>query len=119
MTDDFKEFLLTNKNLKFNCPQKEKESLDKIQKYLNRKMEIGTEAKEKKENKVIIKEKENNKDNNEEDKNYNDNKDIKDNNEDKDKENTNLLLNVDTNMSYESNYIKNKLYKSIANISIK
>ena len=116
MTDDFKEFLLTNKNLKFNCPQKEKESLDKIQKYLNRKMEIGTEAKEKKENKVIIKEKENNKDNNEEDKNNNDNKDIKDNKEDKDKENTNLLLNVDTNMSYESNYIKNKLYKSIANI---
>ena len=44
MSRDFKEFLLNNKNLEFNNPQKEKISLDKIQKFLNRKMEIGTNS---------------------------------------------------------------------------
>ena len=42
MSNDFKEFLLNNKKLKFYNPQKEKISLDKIQKYLNRKMEIDS-----------------------------------------------------------------------------
>ena len=49
MTNDFKEFLLTNKKLEFNAPQKQKTSLDKIQKFLNRKMEIDSN-KENKEN---------------------------------------------------------------------
>ena len=42
MSADYKEFLINNRHLLFNCPSKEKSSLDKIQKYLNRKMEIGT-----------------------------------------------------------------------------
>ena len=42
MSNDFKEFLLTNRKLEFNNPQKQKTSMDKIQKYLNRKMEIGS-----------------------------------------------------------------------------
>ena len=41
MSNDFKEFIVKNKNLEFNYPQREKNSLDKIQKYLNRKMEIN------------------------------------------------------------------------------
>ena len=40
MSDDFKEFILTNKKLEFNYPIKQKNSLDKIQKFLNRKIEI-------------------------------------------------------------------------------
>ena len=42
MSNDFKEFILHNKKLQFNNPQKQKISLDKIQKYLNRKMEIDS-----------------------------------------------------------------------------
>jgi hypothetical protein len=41
MSNDFKEFIVKNKNLEFNYPQKQKNSLDKIQKFLNRKMEIN------------------------------------------------------------------------------
>ena len=41
MSNDFKEFIVKNKNLEFNYPQRQKKSLDKIQKYLNRKMEIN------------------------------------------------------------------------------
>ena len=96
MTNDFKEFLIVNRNLKFNCPQKEKDSLDKIQKYLNRKMEIGTDIKEKKENKIIIKDK-------------------KEKDKEKDKENSNILLKSDTNRSIENNKFNNRLYKSITN----
>ena len=57
MSDDYKEFLLHNKKLLLNSPHIEKNSLDKIQKFLNRKMEIdahndnnnnNTEIKEKK-----------------------------------------------------------------------
>ena len=44
MTNDFKEFLLNHKKLKFNYPQHQKTSLDKIQKYLNRKMEIDSNS---------------------------------------------------------------------------
>ena len=40
MSNDFKEFIIKNKKLKFNEPKRQKNSLDKIQKYLNRKMEI-------------------------------------------------------------------------------
>ena len=42
MSNDYKEFLLHNKKLEFNNPQKQKISLDKIQKYLNRKIEIDS-----------------------------------------------------------------------------
>ena len=41
MSDDYKDFLLNSKRLYFNCPTRQKNTLDKIQKYLNRKMEIG------------------------------------------------------------------------------
>ena len=41
MSNDFKEFIVKNKNLEFNYPQRQKNSLDKIQKFLNRKMEIN------------------------------------------------------------------------------
>ena len=62
MTNDFKEFLLNNRKLKFNNPQYQKTSLDKIQKYLNRKMEIDSNAEKEKENenkaKIINKNKE-------------------------------------------------------------
>ena len=44
MSQDFKEFLLNNKRLEFNNPQKQKISLDKIQKFLNRKIEIGSNS---------------------------------------------------------------------------
>ena len=44
MSKDFKEFLLNNKNLEFNSPHKQKISLDKIQKFLNRKMEIDSHS---------------------------------------------------------------------------
>ena len=40
MSNDYKEFIIKNKKLKFNDPKRQKNSLDKIQKYLNRKMEI-------------------------------------------------------------------------------
>ena len=49
MTNDFKEFLLTNKKLKFNAPQKQKTSLEKIQKFLNRRMEIESNKDKEKE----------------------------------------------------------------------
>jgi hypothetical protein len=44
MSNEFKEFILHNKKLQFNNPQKQKISLDKIQKYLNRKMEIDSNS---------------------------------------------------------------------------
>ena len=44
MSNDFKEFLLNNKNLEFNHPQKQKISLDKIQKFLNNKMKIDSNS---------------------------------------------------------------------------
>ncbi len=44
MSNDFKEFILNNKKLEFNNPQKQKVSLDKIQKFLNRKMEIDSNS---------------------------------------------------------------------------
>jgi hypothetical protein len=40
MSNDFKEFIIKNKKLEFNEPKGQKNSMDKIQKYLNRKMEI-------------------------------------------------------------------------------
>ena len=40
MSNDFKEFIIKNKKLEFNDPKRQKNSLEKIQKYLNRKMEI-------------------------------------------------------------------------------
>ena len=44
MSNDFKEFLLNNKKLEFNHPQKQKISLDKIQKFLNNKMKIDSNS---------------------------------------------------------------------------
>ena len=58
LTNEFKEFLLNNKKLKFNNPQCQKRSLDKIQKYLNRKMEIGSNEEKENKNKNVNKEKE-------------------------------------------------------------
>ena len=110
MADDFKEFLLKNKNLKFNYPQKEKDSLDKIQKYLNRKIEIGIETKdikeEEKEKKNIKINKENNKDN----------KDIENIRDNKEKDSSNILLKTETNISNENKNIANKIFKNISNI---
>ena len=40
MSNDFKEFIIKNKKLEFNDPKRQKNSLERIQKYLNRKMEI-------------------------------------------------------------------------------
>ena len=99
MSDDYKEFLLHSKKLLFNNPQKEKNSLEKIQKYLNRKMEIGTTSisSDKKKNEVRkskIKKKSN--------------KTL-----DKDKSNLILKTDMDTNISTESNLKMNKLYYSM------
>ena len=102
MSDDYKEFLLHNKRLLFNCPSKEKNTLDKIQKYLNRKMEIGA--------------------------NNNSNKDTQDNKNNKNKKEIkehNLILKTEidntntnnTNISSESNKKVNKLSKSINNLN--
>ena len=114
MTDDYKEFLLHNKRLLFNYPSKEKNTLDKIQKYLNRKIEIGAnsnynkDSKDKKtKNKVI-----NNKNE------IKENKPIK-------KGNNNLKIKTEidntntnnTNISSESNKKVNKLSKSINNLN--
>ena len=115
MTDDYKEFLLHNKRLLFNYPAKEKNTLDKIQKYLNRKMEIGSNSnnnKDNKDNKIKII---NNKN---EINNKKENKPIK-------KENNNLIIKTEfditntnnTNMSSESNKKVNKLSKSINNLN--
>jgi hypothetical protein len=99
MSDDYKEFLLHSKKLLFNNPQKEKNSLEKIQKYLNRKMEIGTTSisSDKKKNEVRkskIKKKFN--------------KTL-----DKDKSNLILKTDMDTNISTESNLKMNKLSYSM------
>ena len=103
LSDDYKEFLISNRQLKFNCPQIEKNSLDKIQKYLNRKMEIGSSTNnnpnnstENKENKIII------------DKVNNKNKLV-----DKDYSHFILKTELDTNNSSESNQFANKMFKSI------
>ena len=107
LTDDYKEFLLNNRHLKFNNPQKTKNSLDKIQKYLNRKMEIDIN---------------NNTDSNKK----NNNNNIKDNKSNKgknannkltEKQSSQLILKteIDTNNSYESNKIPNKIFKNINN----
>ncbi len=94
MSNDYKEFLLHNKNLLFNSPQKEKNSLDRIQKFLNRKMEIDSY------------------------KNNNNNTEIRMKNN---KEISNLILktDIDTNNSSESNKITNKLTKSSNNFNNK
>ena len=44
MSKDFKEFLLNNTKLEFNHPKKQKISLDKIQKFLNHKIEIDSNS---------------------------------------------------------------------------
>ena len=91
MSSDYKEFILHNKNLLFNSPRKEKNTLDKIQKFLNGKMEIDSY---KNENNIEKKEKGNkNKIN---------------------KETSNLILKteIETNNSSESNKMINKLAKS-------
>ena len=96
MSDDYKEFLLHNRQLLFNSPNREKNSLDKIQKFLNRKMAIDTknsnaENKEKKIEKKNV------------------------------KENNNLILKTENeaNISTESNRIFKKTEKdSINNINI-
>ena len=80
MSNDFKEFLITNKKLKFNNPQQQKTSLDKIQKFLNRKMEIDSTTENAKE---------------------------KDKDKDKIKE-SNLIIKTETNISSENN-IKSKI----------
>ena len=115
MSDDYKEFLLHNKRLLFNCPSKEKNTLDKIQKYLNRKMEIGANSNFNKDNK-------DNKNNN---KINNDKKEIKEikGNKPMNKKNNNLIIKTEidntntnnTNISSESNKKVNKLSKSINN----
>ena len=63
MSNDFREFILKNKKLEFNNPLKQKNSLDKIQKFLNRKMEIDLNAKIINESKEKIKEENENKEN--------------------------------------------------------
>ena len=102
MSADYKEFLISNRHLLFNCPSKEKNSLDKIQKYLNRKMEIGTNNNKEKDKDI------------EKEKKTLEHKTIE-------KENTNLLLKSekDTNTidSIESNKKINKLSKSINNLN--
>ena len=112
MTDDYKEFLLHNKRLLFNCPSKEKISLDKIQKYLNRKMEIGTSSHSTKDTK--------------ENRNKNKMNKNKDKSEIKDtkqigKENSHLILKTEidtnTNISSESNKKINKLTKNTNNFN--
>ena len=97
MTNDFKEFLLNNRKLKFNNPQYQKTSLDKIQKYLNRKMEIDSNAEKEKEieNKA---------------KNINKNKE-----KDKEKEKESIYaLKTETNASSENNF-KTKIINLKAN----
>ena len=95
MTNDFKEFLLNNKKLKFNDPQYQKTSLDKIQKYLNRKMEIDSNAEKEKENKA----KNNNK--------------TKEKDKEKEKESI-YALKTETNASSENNF-KTKIINLKAN----
>ena len=111
MSGDYKEFLINNRQLLFNCPSKEKSSLDKIQKYLNRKMEIGTNN-----NKEKDKDKE--KDKEKEIKTI-ENKTIE--NKTNDKEYSNLIIKTEidtnTNASIESNKRVNKLSKSINNLN--
>ena len=120
MSDDYKEFLLHNRHLLFNCPSKEKNTLDKIQKYLNRKMEIGTNNntnKEIKENKKSKDKKKKNK----EIKEKQETKEIKENKPIVSKENSHLILKTEidanTNISSESNKLINKLSKSINNLN--
>ena len=99
MSDDYKEFLLHNRKLLFNNPFKEKNSLEKIQKYLNRKMEIGTGASSSDKNKTEIKK-------NKINENYL---------ETFGKEKSNLILKteLDTNITTESNIKLDKLYNSM------
>ena len=97
MTNDFKEFLLNNRKLKFNYPQYQKTSLDKIQKYLNRKMEIDSNAEKEKENDNKVK-------------NINKNKE-----KDKEKEKESIYaLKTETNASSENN-CKTKIINLKAN----
>ena len=114
MSNDFKEFLLTNRKLEFNNPQKQKISLDKIQKYLNRKMEIGSNSdnsNKDKENNALLKTGTNiSSDNNIKSKILN----LKINNEDKKKRiiETPNTHRVDSNFS---KYIKSRNNKNINN----
>ena len=91
MSNDFKEFILTNKKLEFNNPQKQKTSLDKIQKFLNRKIEIDSNSEQA------------NKDKYNKDKEYENDKEI--------------LIQTETNINSENN-IKTKIL-NLKNINIK
>ena len=97
MSSDYKEFLLNSNKLLFNSPQIEKNTLEKIQKYLNRKMEIDSFKNNDNNTEIKVK-----------------NKDNKGKNK---KETSNLILKTDieTNNSSESNKIVNKLTKSSNN----
>jgi hypothetical protein len=96
MSNEFKEFILHNKKLQFNNPQKQKISLDKIQKYLNRKIEIDSNSE------ITNKEKD------------------KDNEKDKDKDkDSQLMIRTEANISSRKNInykmlnIKNQNMKKI------
>ena len=74
MSNDFKEFILKNKKLEFNNPQNQKKSLDKLQKFLNKKMEIDINAKIINESKEKIKEENEKQENKKEIETYNQSK---------------------------------------------
>ena len=90
MSKEYKEFLMKNKILEFNYPQNEKDILDKLQGYLNRKMAIDV-------NSTYTK------------KNSNKNNFLK-----KNTNNSNKYTNTETNHSKSKNYISNN-YKIIFN----
>ena len=74
MSNDFKEFILKNKKLEFNNPQNQQKSLDKLQKFLNKKMEIDINAKIINESKEKIKEENEKQENKKEIETYNQSK---------------------------------------------
>ena len=82
MSDDFKEFILSNNKLEFNNPIKQKIALDKIQKFLNRKIEIESNLEQANKDKPQDNDNDNDKD------------------KDKDKE---ILLKTETNVNSEKN----------------
>ena len=107
MSDDYKDFLLNSKRLYFNCPTRQKNTLDKIQKYLNRKMEIGNSV---------------NNNNNKTEINNNNKTEINNENKNKitiDKDNRSSVIKSEVdnnvNISLDSNRIVNKLYNNIKN----
>ena len=108
MSDDYKDFLLNSKRLYFNCPTRQKNTLDKIQKYLNRKIEIGNSV---------------NNNNNKTEINNNNKTEINNDNKNKitiDKDNRSSVIKSEVdnnvNISLDSNRIVNKLlYNNIKN----